>query len=130
MKEGKARVQAETTVKALHDQLMELRKQNKRLVEDMKQNLQKFEEKEEHWKRRMTSIQARLTGEQRARRASVVRIIYRRITTDDEISERERRDPNMKTTIDLSNIVITDDEIHMIGPLFGKEALLASVLKR
>eukprot|EP00944_MAST-04C_sp_MAST-4C-sp1_P007179 g7179.t1 len=125
MKEGKARVQAETTVKALHDQIKELRKQNKRLVEDMKQNLQKFEEKEEHLKRRMTSIQARLTGEQRARRASVVRIIDRRITTDDEMSERERRDPNMKTTIDLSNIGITDDEIHMIGPLFGKEALLA-----
>ena len=125
MKAGKARVQAETTVKALHDQIKELRKQNKRLVEDMKQNLQKFEEKEEHLKRRMTSIQARLTGEQRARRASVVRIIDRRITTDDEMSERERRDPNMKTTIDLSNIGITDDEIHMIGPLFGKEALLA-----
>ena len=124
-KEGKARVQAETTVKVLHEQINELRKQNKRLVETMKQNLIKFEEREEHLKRRMTSIQARLTGEQRARRAGVVRIIDRRITTMDEMLERERRDPSIKTTIDLSNIGITDDEINMISPLFGKEALLA-----
>ena len=119
-KEGKARVQAETTVKVLHEQINELRKQNKRLVETMKQNLIKFEEREEHLKRRMTSIQARLTGEQRARRAGVVRIIDRRITTMDEMLERERRDPSIKTTIDLSNIGITDDEINMISPLFGK----------
>ena len=57
--------------------------------ETMKQNLIKFEEREEHLKRRMTSIQARLTGEQRARRAGVVRIIDRRITTMDEMLERE-----------------------------------------
>eukprot|EP00943_MAST-04B_sp_MAST-4B-sp1_P002470 g2470.t1 len=125
MKEGKARVQAETTVQVLHEQINELRKQNKRLVDTSKQNLVKFEERELHLKRRIASIQARLTGEQRARRAGVVRIIDRRITTDDEMIERERRDPTIKTTMDLSNIGITDDEIGMISPLFGKEALLA-----
>jgi hypothetical protein len=124
-KEGKMRVQAETTIKVLHEQMSELRRGNRLLTDTAKNNISSWEEKETNLKRRLAAINARLHGEQRARRSAVVRIIDRRITTRAELDEREQRDPSAGTTVDLSNLGLTDDEVSMISPLFGKESLLA-----
>ena len=123
--EGKVRVETENTLKVLHEQINVLRKENKRLVEAGKNNAAEKDEQETVMRQRVASLKARLTGEQRARRNAIARIIDRRITTQDELDERVRRDPNIGTTVDLSNIGLTDDDFPMVSPLFGKEALLA-----
>ena len=124
-REGKARVEAENTVNILHEQMNVLRKENKRLLEAAQCSAVERDQQESTVRQRVASLKASLTGERRARRNAVARIIDRRITTQDELDERVRRDPKIGSTVDLSNIGLTDDDSVMITPLFGKEALLA-----